>query len=113
VAQRTFSIAAVNVIDRYDATHVDGGLALCRCNATKQASGKWQVAGGRWQVTAISLQVHLHNQSHFKVESVPKKQSLPWRPPRHAVLQARDFIVVSGFAESSGFKPLVFDPDDS
>jgi hypothetical protein len=50
---------------------------------------------------------------------VQKKQSLPWRPPRHvaddaprgAVPQARDFIVVSGFAESSGFKP--FDPDDS
>jgi hypothetical protein len=42
-----------------------------------------------------------------------KKQSLPWRPPRHVVPQARDFIVVSGFAESPGFKPLVFDPGDS
>jgi hypothetical protein len=30
-----------------------------------------------------------------------------------ALPQARDFIVVSGFAESPGFKPLVFVPDDS
>jgi hypothetical protein len=36
--------------------------------------------------------------SHFKVESVQK---------------SKDFIVVSGFAESPGFKPLVFDPGDS
>jgi hypothetical protein len=27
--------------------------------------------------------------------------------------KSKDFIVVSGFAESPGFKPLVFDPGDS
>jgi hypothetical protein len=61
----------------------------------------------------ILKHIFIGDNSHFKVESVQKKQSLPWRPPRHAVPQARDFIVVSGFAESPGFKPLVFDPGDS
>jgi hypothetical protein len=42
----------------------------------------------------------------LKLTPVQKKQSLPWRPPRHAVPQARDFIVVSGSKALSGYKKL-------
>jgi len=48
------------------------------------------MAGAGRQETENPRQHAARGFSHFKVESVQKKQSLPWRPPRHAVPQARE-----------------------